>query len=1456
MRKTILIPTIMTAFTLGALSPGIVRAGSILCDFTGDPTTNGFTLSGLGAAWQPTGGNPGGFVQLTPDFADFRGAVLLPDFDSGKPIKSFTVSMDVMVGAGSDLPGEGWSINFVPTTAQVVTNGADGPGWASDFASPPVPNLPERGSAEGLGVYALTFDHGGGDILGFNARYNQTEFILGGWTLPPTGPKHLNGLCGDIYSLQTGTNNPVSVDNLCWTNFTMVMHEGGLLDIFWKGSPVITNASTGWTPQPGRWILGARTSSTGGYEVHQFDNISITTALADKPLLANFFSYAGGFSYIIADLPGAVLDPNSIHLTLDGASVTATSVTKASTSTTVIYTSLLATGSHEASIAYSSMSGAAGSSTNKFTVGSYITIPPSYAVTGVNTSQRGFKIRPYQTLAAQPNTIAWTESQLAGLYGANIASTTGADAQGFFLNTGIINYDIDLTATNGHFNAPQYPDTFPPGIPNMLGLTGNLSEEMITWLYFSAAGAYLMGVNSDDGFKVSTSTLDVRDPNGLVLGEYNGARGASDTMFTVVIQQAGYYPFRLIWENGNGELSAGNAANVEWFTQLPDGSLALVNDPNNSQAIKAYSSGPLGLPFIQAFTSGFLGFTYKLVDGSTSVATNTVTTKLDGATVTPTISQNNGVTLVTYAQSQPLPSPSVNEAILSFADNGTTPVTQTVTNTFTVSGAIIPAGIALQTGVDTSKPGFAVRTYETTAAEPNSVWWMEQQLAGLEGPNIADLTNSAAGLADNGWWTNSGVINYDAQSTTANGHFNSPAYVDSPFPGQPVGSTAFDNSSMEMLAWVNFPAPGGYSMGVNSDDGFKVSLGANPRDQFAPILGLYDGGRGSSDTIFQFYIPAAGYYPMRLIWENGTGGCNVEWFSVQPSGEPILINDTNTLGALPAYASGPLATPAYVSLVNPAVNGLNTDPLSLFYVQFTDGSTQVDPTSVTASVNGTAVAGFQLNKVGSITTGQAPMPFMPSGSTNSATLTYKEVGASTAITHTWQFVMATFHTVPVSKATPLGSGDASKPGFRLRVDQLPLGFNNSELNASAEAIEQVLAGLWGPGQALSSSNIADLAQFTDNGYYDLTGLVNFSGNNSGTELGNFTSANGYPDAAFPGVVASNPTAPANPYDQFAAEFITYIEFPQPGYYRMGVASDDCFRVYPTDEPPSFLGATIYVNQPATIAGQRLPGDPAWNAESTWSSAPTWPKPPITAKIVYANPPTSCTGSSSPAAPDNAAELVGNIALVDRGGCEFGWKALACQLGGAIGCIIVNNRQDLPISMGGGAFGTQVTIPVMMMHQNDGAILKAHLSDPGGVWVTVGWDPEMILGEYDYQGGRGTADTWFLFGIAQAGVYPFRLAYNQGGGGYSCEWFTVDTSGNRTLVNDTAKGGLKAYRARTAPATPPALSISQPGGVLTITFEGTLQAAPAVSGTYTNVPNAVSPYHPPKTGAATFFRAYR
>ncbi len=70
---------------------------------------------------------------------------------------------------------------------------------------------------------------------------------------------------------------------------------------------------------------------------------------------------------------------------------------------------------------------------------------------------------------------------------------------------------------------------------------------------------------------------------------------------------------------------------------------------------------------------------------------------------------------------------------------------------------------------------------------------------------------------------------------------------------------------------------------------------------------------------------------------------------------------------------------------------------------------------------------------------------------------------------------------------------------------------------------------------------------------------------------------------------------------------------------------------------------------------------------------------------------------------NGTDLTGKIAVVYRGACEFGFKALQAQNEGAIACIIVNHSPGV-IPMGGGAEGLNVTIPVIMISNADGALL--------------------------------------------------------------------------------------------------------------------------------------------------------
>lgn len=100
-------------------------------------------------------------------------------------------------------------------------------------------------------------------------------------------------------------------------------------------------------------------------------------------------------------------------------------------------------------------------------------------------------------------------------------------------------------------------------------------------------------------------------------------------------------------------------------------------------------------------------------------------------------------------------------------------------------------------------------------------------------------------------------------------------------------------------------------------------------------------------------------------------------------------------------------------------------------------------------------------------------------------------------------------------------------------------------------------------------------------------------------------------------------------------------------------------------------------------------------------------------------------------PNDACDLITNqffefvpdkIAVIRRGGCEFGVKVKAAEDKNAIAVIIINNEAGDPVGMGPGAVGDSVTIPSIMVSQADGEAIIAALS--GGATINVS-----LIGSY-------------------------------------------------------------------------------------------------------------------------------
>ncbi len=78
---------------------------------------------------------------------------------------------------------------------------------------------------------------------------------------------------------------------------------------------------------------------------------------------------------------------------------------------------------------------------------------------------------------------------------------------------------------------------------------------------------------------------------------------------------------------------------------------------------------------------------------------------------------------------------------------------------------------------------------------------------------------------------------------------------------------------------------------------------------------------------------------------------------------------------------------------------------------------------------------------------------------------------------------------------------------------------------------------------------------------------------------------------------------------------------------------------------------------------------------------------------------------------------GNIALIDRGSCNFTVKVANAQAAGAVAAIIVNNGPGAPITLGG-TDGT-ITIPSGMISMTDGAIIRGEAGVANGTFRNQG-----------------------------------------------------------------------------------------------------------------------------------------
>ncbi len=134
-----------------------------------------------------------------------------------------------------------------------------------------------------------------------------------------------------------------------------------------------------------------------------------------------------------------------------------------------------------------------------------------------------------------------------------------------------------------------------------------------------------------------------------------------------------------------------------------------------------------------------------------------------------------------------------------------------------------------------------------------------------------------------------------------------------------------------------------------------ASIGADT----IPSLGFLNDGRGAGTaTMFGFQVTKPGVYPFRLVWFEGGGGANCEWFLQSASGLNVLINDPdNAAVGLKAFRNAPPVTEPTVAEFNPPTisggqvtlswTGAGTLQESTNLIDWSSSASQANPQTVT-----------------------------------------------------------------------------------------------------------------------------------------------------------------------------------------------------------------------------------------------------------------------------------------------------------------------------------------------------------------------------------------------------------------------------------------------------------------------------------------------------------------------------
>lgn len=144
------------------------------------------------------------------------------------------------------------------------------------------------------------------------------------------------------------------------------------------------------------------------------------------------------------------------------------------------------------------------------------------------------------------------------------------------------------------------------------------------------------------------------------------------------------------------------------------------------------------------------------------------------------------------------------------------------------------------------------------------------------------------------------------------------------FPTQTIGQD-INHFVIEATTTIEIPTAGQWSFGVNSDDGFGLTLSRGGVD----YTSSFPNPRGASNTIATFDLVEAGEYQVRLVMFEAGGGASVEFFAASGSQATFsnvfdLVGDVAG-GGIAAFDPYDTAQSPWVTTdIKPALSGVNS----------------------------------------------------------------------------------------------------------------------------------------------------------------------------------------------------------------------------------------------------------------------------------------------------------------------------------------------------------------------------------------------------------------------------------------------------------------------------------------------------------------------------------------------------